>query len=79
LNDEKSMDNTVIVSFWIIESLSTLRQVPKLSYYYYYTATRQKAEPKEHMSTEATDTGHSSKTPEAQHVEGEQRNAIWKQ
>jgi hypothetical protein len=30
-----------------------------------YTATGQKAKPKVHMSTETTDTGNSSKTPEA--------------
>jgi hypothetical protein len=30
-----------------------------------YTATQQKAKPKVHLSTENTDTGKSSKTPEA--------------
>jgi hypothetical protein len=37
-----------------------------------YTATGLKAEPKEQMSTETTDTGHVRKTPGAQHAEGEE-------
>jgi hypothetical protein len=31
------------------------------------------------MSTETTDTGHSSKTPQVQHAEGKQRNTMGKQ
>jgi hypothetical protein len=37
-----------------------------------YTATGQKAKPKERMSTETTDTGKSSKTPEACRREAEE-------
>jgi hypothetical protein len=38
-----------------------------------YTATGQKAKPKVHMSSETTDTGNSSKTPEACRRETEER------
>jgi hypothetical protein len=33
-----------------------------------YTASGQKAKPKEHVSTTNTNTGHSSKSPEAHHA-----------
>jgi hypothetical protein len=38
-----------------------------------YTATGQKAKPKVHMSSETTDTGNSSRTPEACRRETEER------